>query len=140
MFYEKTHTWKFLKSFYENPKLYALVFQLKILFSFADAHAYNGLCLTERSTTSGFFVFARMLYMDDYLEHDPFVFIQHVWEEYNQTPDMIVYLETPIDVCLARIQSRKRPGEQEISREYLEKIEQAHEFYLTSVSNVSKKA
>ena len=93
----------------------------------------------ERSTASGFLDFTRMLYMEGVLEHDHYIFAERVWKEYNKMPDIIVYLETPVAVCFERLRQRDRPEElgqrscaslKGISREYLEKLEQAHEQYL----------
>lgn len=60
-YYEKLNQWKFLKDFYEKPKEYSLIFQLEILFSSAEAHACKVPHLTERSSYSGFLIFAKNL-------------------------------------------------------------------------------
>jgi len=39
----------------------------------------------------------------------------------------VVYLRAPVDVCLARTAARARPGEEAVTREYLETLHKLHE-------------
>ncbi len=46
-------------------------------------------------------------------------------------PDLFIYLVTTTDRCMARIKERNRPSEQGITREYLEKLRDQHDMYLS---------
>lgn len=49
---------------------------------------------------------------------------------YCVQPDHIIYLRTPVDVCMERIRVRGREEESQISLEYLRQIEELHDQWL----------
>lgn len=79
--------------------------------------------LVERSVESGNDVFGRQLIDQGCLsvkEHDEIVRIcknLKTWKE-----DVIIMLDTPVDVCIDRIKIRDRSGESEVSVDFLKQI------------------
>lgn len=130
VFPEKVHEWKFLKAFYEDPSAYALLFQLEVLFSFAEAHAQPGLCIVERSTATAYFVFALLLRHQGHLTADEFQLFESFWDQYNRDPDLLLYLDASADLCYERVAKRRRPGESKISQKYLQELDRFHTFFL----------
>lgn len=130
VFEEKVSSWKFLKRFYKSPSEYAFLFQLEVLFSFAEAHSCRQPHLMERSTSSGFLVFASLLRDQGTLTPEAYQLLEHIWAYYNKSPDLIIYLEKSPERCLGNIQARNRPGEESITLEYLESVESKYKEYL----------
>ena len=123
----------FLEKFYQDPKSVALPTQLYFLFQrvkqlqelrqsdmFSPCHISDYLMDKDR-------LFARVTLDDDEL---------HLYEQVYAnltldapTPDLVVYLQAPIEVLMARIRTRGRQNEAPISMEYLQKINDAYTHY-----------
>ena len=118
-----------LHLFYENPTQWALPFSLKVLLSH---HAYrippppDHIQVLERCPLSCRHVFTQLLFNDGTMP-------QHHWDLYRQfsdelgfeptSQDLIIYVDTPVDICLQRIVNRSRPGEDQLDIHYLKKLE-----------------
>ncbi|MCP3673378.1 MAG: deoxynucleoside kinase [Gammaproteobacteria bacterium] len=123
----------FLDKFYNDPKSVALPTQLYFLFQrikqlqelrqsdlFSPCRIADYLMDKDR-------LFARVTLDDDEL---------HLYEQVYAnltldapTPDLVVYLQAPVEVLYKRIKSRGRSNEQSISLEYLQKINDAYTYY-----------
>jgi deoxyguanosine kinase len=123
----------FLEKFYQDPKSVALPTQLYFLFQrvkqlqelrqadmFSPCHISDYLMDKDR-------LFARVTLDDDEL---------HLYEQVYAnltldapTPDLVVYLQAPIEVLMARIRARGRQNEAPISMEYLQQINDAYTHY-----------
>lgn len=87
----------------------------------------------ERCVETDKYIFAKMLYADGKLD-------KMEWELYNmwytfiteQIPKMNVYvwIDTEPTVCFERIKKRAREGEDDISMDYLEKLDAIHKEWL----------
>jgi len=120
----------FLERFYRNPKAGALPAQLYFLFQRAQQLA----ALRQHD------LFAPVRVADYLLEKDRlFARVTLEAEEYRlyeqvqerlaidaPVPDLVVYLQAPVDVLLARIARRGIAHEGLIERAYLEKLNQAY--------------
>ena len=123
-FVEPVDEWgDLLDLFYSSPAEWALAFSLKVLMSFRAPAAHEGNCLVERSPLACRHVFSQLLYNDGSLT-------QHEWDLFKEyfdllawTPDVIVYIETPVDLCMERIQVRGRAAEKSLDAEYLNRVE-----------------
>lgn len=118
-----------LRLFYENPTQWALPFSLQVLLSH---HPYrippppDHLQVLERCPLSCRHVFTQLLFNDGTMP-------QHHWDLYRQfsdelgfeptADDLILYIDTPVDVCLQRIVTRSRTGEEQVDIHYLKKLE-----------------
>ena len=130
-----------IQKFYGNPEKYAFAFQMMAYISrlqnlrSAIALYPNKIIITERSLFTDKFVFAKMLYDEgkiDTMEYqiyekwfDAFIDDIHVTK--------VVYVNTQPEVCESRIKVRDRNGEENITREYLDKCHTYHEAMIDSL-------
>lgn len=131
---EKAEANPFLPRFYQDAQRYALPTQLFFLFQRSRQIAD----MTQRD------MFAKPTVADFFLEKDPlFARLNLDDEEYalyhqiyahlqlkSPKPDLVIYLQTPVDELADRIQERNISYEQEIPREYIERLADAYsEFF-----------
>lgn len=131
---EKAEINPFLPRFYQDAQRYALPTQLFFLFQRSRQIAD----MTQRD------MFAKPTVADFFLEKDPlFARLNLDDEEYalyhqiythlqlkSPKPDLVIYLQTPVDELADRIQERNISYEQEIPREYIERLADAYsEFF-----------
>jgi deoxyadenosine/deoxycytidine kinase len=131
---EKAEANPFLPRFYQDAQRYALPTQL--FFLFQRANQIKDLCQRD--------MFAKPIVADFFLEKDPiFARLNLDDEEYalyhqiyqhlhiNATkPDLVIYLQTPIDALMERIEDRSVSYEQDVPREYIERLANAYsEFF-----------
>lgn len=130
MLLEKPEANPFLERFYRDPRGAALPTQLFFLFQRAEQLA----SLQQQS------LFASLRIADFLLEKDR-LFAQMNLDDaefalYGQVaarlaiappkPDLVVYLQAPVDVLVERIQKRRIASEQQIERPYLERLNAAY--------------
>ncbi|MBM3351435.1 MAG: deoxynucleoside kinase [Betaproteobacteria bacterium] len=131
---EKAEVNPFLPRFYQDAQRYALPTQLFFLFQRA----------TQIKDLSQRDMFAQPVVADFFLDKDPIFARLNLDDEeyalYHQIyqhlqlkapkPDLVIYLQTPIDALMERIEARNVSYEQEISHEYLERLSNAYsEFF-----------
>ena len=131
---EKAETNPFLPRFYQDAQRYALPTQLFFLFQRASQIAD----LTQRD------MFAKPIVADFFLEKDPIFARLNLDDEeyalYHQIyqhlqlkapkPDLVIYLQTPVDSLMERIEERNVNYELDIPREYIERLANAYsEFF-----------
>jgi deoxyguanosine kinase len=124
----------FLPRFYQDVQRYALPTQLFFLFQRAGQLGD----LTQRD------MFANATIADFFLEKDPifarlnlddeeFALYRQIYQHLHlkaSTPDLVIYLQTPVDALLERIGQRNISYEQEIPKEYLMRLSDAYsEFF-----------
>lgn len=133
---EKAESNPFLPRFYQDAQRYALPTQLFFLFQRSRQIAD----MTQRD------LFSAPTVADFFLEKDPlFARLNLDDEEYSlyhqiythlqlksPKPDLVIYLQTPIEELAERIQERNISYEQEIPLEYIERLADAYsEFFHT---------
>lgn len=120
----------FLERFYRNPRAGALPTQLYFLFQRAQ----------QLSSLKQQDLFARVRVADYLLEKDrlfarvtlddaEFSLYEQVYAKLDiqaAKPDLVVYLQAPVDVLLERIARRGIEYEQHIERAYLERLNEAY--------------
>jgi deoxyadenosine/deoxycytidine kinase len=131
---EKAEANPFLPRFYQDAQRYSLPTQLFFLFQRANQIKD----LSQRD------MFARPIVADFFLEKDPIFARLNLDDEeyalYHQIyqhlqikapkPDLVIYLQTPIDALMERIEERSVSYEQDIPREYIERLANAYsEFF-----------
>ncbi len=124
----------FLPRFYQDVQRYALPTQLFFLFQRAGQLGD----LTQRD------MFASATIADFFLEKDPifarlnlddeeFALYRQIYQHLQlkaSSPDLVIYLQTPVDALQERIAQRNINYEQEIPREYLARLAEAYsEFF-----------
>ena len=122
-----------LQKYYTYPHMYSFMFQTvifqTIIQSIEEAienHPDCDIIVCERSIKSSRNVFCKMLVEDQYMtsfEHAVYesFFTPRICELYY--PDHTIWLDVPVKICLERIISRAREGENIINVDYLQRIE-----------------
>lgn len=131
---EKAEANPFLPRFYQDAQRYGLPTQLFFLFQRANQIKD----LNQRD------MFAKPIVADFFLEKDPIFARLNLDDEeyalYHQIyqhlqikapkPDLVIYLQTPVEALMERIEERSVSYEQEIPREYIERLANAYsEFF-----------
>jgi deoxyadenosine/deoxycytidine kinase len=130
---EKAESNPFLPRFYQDARRYALPTQLFFLFQRASQIKD----LNQRD------MFAKPIVADFFLEKDPIFARLNLDDEeyalYHQIyqhlhlnapkPDLVIYLQTPLDALVERIEERNVGYEQDMPREYLERLSDAYSAY-----------
>lgn len=124
----------FLPKFYQDAPRYALPTQLFFLFQRAGQIRD----LTQRD------MFAQATIADFFLEKDPlfarlnlndeeFALYRQIYQHLQpqaSAPDLVIYLQTPVDALVERVNQRKVAYEQDLPREYLARLADAYsEFF-----------
>ena len=120
----------FLERFYEDPKTAALPTQLYFLFQRArQLEIIRQADLFRPIQIADFLIDKDRLFAEVTLSKDEFDLYQQV---YNRTaleapiPDLVIYLQSSVDILMQRIARRALPHERFIERAYLEKITEAY--------------
>jgi deoxyguanosine kinase len=120
----------FLERFYRNPRVGALPAQLYFLFQRAQQQA----ALTQQDLFGSVRVSDYLLAKDDLFAH--MILDEEEYGLYRQVherlaidapkPDLVVYLQAPVDVLLDRIARRGIAHESLIDRAYLTRLNEAY--------------
>ncbi len=90
--------------------------------------AANNVFVTERSIETDYNVFASMLRNDKCINDIEWVLYLRWYNMLKTSCSVtgIVYVDTPVDICMDRIRVRARIGEDSISKEYMESLDVFH--------------
>ena len=121
----------FLPYFYRQPERYAFPLEL---FFMTERHKQLQENLFQRDLFQEFMVadyyfIKTLLFAKVNLNEEEYRLFQRLFNILNASfpkPDLIVYLHRPIETVLTSIRSRGRAYEQEITLEYLRKIQNAY--------------
>ena len=120
----------FLARFYDDMARFALPTQLTFLFQRADQlRALGQLDLFRRPTISDFLLdkdplFARLNLTDD--EYTLYEKVYGYLKPQTPAPDLVIYLQAPVDTLVARVRQRGVDFEQSIPDEYLARLADAY--------------
>ncbi len=123
----------FLPKFYQDASRYALPTQLFFLFQRTEQVRE----LTQRdlfggATIADFFLEKDPLFARLTLNDDEFALYRQIYQHLQlqiTAPDLVIYLQTPVDALLKRVEQRNISYEQTISREYLRQLAEAYGEY-----------
>jgi len=129
-----------LELFYRDTNRWAFTFQLAAFTTRAKTWS-EVLAMTdhrnvvlERSIYCDRYVFAKNCYQSGLMKKTEWQLYCKLWDwlesNWCAEPDKIVYLRTPAEVCLERIESRGRAEETTIPMEYLRDLERLHDEWL----------
>ena len=120
----------FLPRFYSNPRAGAFPAQLYFLFQRAQQLAgLNQEDLFAPVRVCDYLLEKDRLFARITLDEAEFRLYEQVYAKLGVTapkPDLVIYLQAPVDVLLARIARRGIEYEQQIERGYLERINEAY--------------
>jgi deoxyguanosine kinase len=120
----------FLERFYRNPRAGALPAQLFFLFQrtrqLEDIRQHD---LFDTVRVADYLLDKDRLFARLTLDDEEFALYEQIYARLaidTPVPDLVIYLQAPIDVLLERIARRGIRYEQQIEREYLERLQEAY--------------
>jgi len=120
----------FLSRFYDDMTRFALPTQLTFLFQRADQlRELAQIDMFRQPTVSDFLLDKDPLFARINLTDDEYTLYEKVYKHLKpQTavPDLVIYLQAPVDTLVARVRMRGIPFEQTIPDEYLARIADAY--------------
>ena len=120
----------FLPRFYENPDANALATQLYFLLQrVRQLQALRQRDLFARTRVGDYLIDKDRIFAELTLGADELTLYNQVYEEIvgdPVRPDLVIYLQAPVDVLLARIASRAIPYEAAVDAEYLQRLNAAY--------------
>lgn len=126
----------FLPRFYQNPARYAFQAQMFFLLSrYQQQQELSQQELFNQSIVCDYLFAKDRIFASVNLEDDELVLYQQMYELIDQRvprPDLVIYLQAPTEVLQQRIKLRGRGYEREISRDYIEAINDAYNRYFFS--------
>ena len=127
---EKPSENPFLERFYKSPKRFALPTQLSFLFQrvlqLSDLKQED---LFQPGRVADFMIQKDPLFAQITLSDDEFRLYQQVYQNLNldiPEPDLVVYLQAPVEVLQQRIKKRRVKYEMDIDSSYLQKLSDAY--------------
>jgi deoxyadenosine/deoxycytidine kinase len=123
----------FLSKFYQDPARHALPTQLFFLFQRAGQVAdLAQVDMFGRATVSDFLLDKDPLFAQINLNDDEFRLYQQIYGHLRPqapTPDLVIYLQTPVDTLIERVRRRGVGFEQSISHDYLARLAESYTRY-----------
>ena len=120
---EKSEENPFLDRFYKNPKQNALSTQLFFLFQRAQQlQELRQDDMFEPVRVADFLLEKDRIFASQNLDTDEYQLYENVYDHLTldaPKPDLVIYLQAPVDVLFGRIQNRGIAYEQSIDRNYL---------------------
>lgn len=131
---ERSEENPFLDRFYHNPKQMALATQLFFLFQRTQQlQELRQDDMFEPVRVADFLMEKDRLFARQNLDTDEFHLYENVYEHLTidaPTPDLVIYLQAPVEILMQRIQIRGIPSEQLIEESYLNRLISAYtEFF-----------
>ncbi len=130
----------FLPRFYSDPKSVALPTQLYFLFQRAkQIESLRQTDMFKPVQVSDFLIEKDKLFASITLDEDELSLYKQVYDRLTldaPVPDLVIYLQAPIDTLMQRIVERGHDYERPINRNYVKKISEAYVefFYYYSTS------
>lgn len=129
---EQVEEWgELLGMFYDDPAQWALALQLRALLSFGPpAVCAAPCCVVERSPVSCRHVFAQMLFNEHKMSQAEWDVFKRYCDALGWAPDLVVYIETPPEVCYERMKRRARDSEAGVELQYIKRLDFQYETML----------
>lgn len=137
-FYESVEDNPYLEDFYNDMKKWSFHLQIYFLSKrFNDSHSIlklNESVILDRTLYEDGEIFARNLYeLGNMSERDykNYKQLYNILINYLPKPDLMIYLRSDVDFLLQRIKKRSRDFEVSISREYLLRLNNYYEEWIS---------
>jgi deoxyguanosine kinase len=133
--YERFEDNPFLPKFYENQERYSFPLELSFL---AERYNQHKEALTNRDmfaplAIADYYLSKSLIFAGVTLQRDEYNLYRQLFDIIHlhlPSPDLYVYLHSPVDRLLDNIKNRGRDYEQGISGEYLKKVQDGYFDYL----------
>lgn len=120
----------FLARYYENPRAHALSTQLYFLLQRArQIHGLRQSDLFSRVRVADYLIEKDRLFAELTLEPDELTLYEQVYSQIvgePLQPDLVIYLQAPVDVLQDRIANRGIPYEKAVDAQYLQRLVSAY--------------
>lgn len=120
----------FLPRFYQDAPRYALPTQLFFLFQRSEQiRDLSQRDMFAQATIADFFLDKDPLFARLNLDDEEFALYRQIYQHLQvkaSLPDLVIYLQTPVDALTERVSQRNISYEQEIPREYLARLADAY--------------
>ncbi len=127
---EKAEEKPFLADFYRNPQQHALSAQLFFLLQRAQqVQDFRQTDLFQHRTVADFMVDKDRLFAELTLDADELALYNQIYEHLTfdaPRPDLVIYLQAPVDALRERIANRGITYEQQIRDDYLQRLSDAY--------------
>ncbi len=127
---EKAEENPFLADFYRNPQQHALSAQLFFLLQRAQqVQDFRQTDLFQHRTVADFMVDKDRLFAELTLDADELALYNQIYEHLTfdaPRPDLVIYLQAPVDALRERIANRGITYEQQIRDDYLQRLSDAY--------------
>jgi deoxyadenosine/deoxycytidine kinase len=123
---QRVEEWSLLKPFYSDPKRYAYPLQKQVQTSYTNIVEKISKCFDKGFTflesfgLSSLYMFTKMLRDDGLLTNQEFEEIKSMVKKFK--PSLLIIVDVTVETSLKRIKGRKRPGEENITYSYLERL------------------
>lgn len=131
-----------LERFYDDMTRWSFTFQVCTFFTRVQVLAAppdTPYLVAERSIGTDRYVFAPVLHQQGAMDDLEWEVYRQFWDEISAhvpRPDAVLYLRTPADECLRRLQQRHRDEEAGVSLDYLAQLEARHDAWLLDTPGV----
>ena len=138
---EKVQENPFLSNFYTDRRKYAFQTQMFFLLSrYNQLFQYHQMDLFQHSIVADYIfpkdrIFAYMTLTDHELELYEQVYA--ILNERIVAPDLVIYLQADTDVLMKRIKRRGRGYEKNITKDYVEALNEAYEYFFFHYTETS---
>jgi deoxyadenosine/deoxycytidine kinase len=127
---EKPDENPFLASFYQNPKQYALSAQLHFLLQRAQqVQDFRQADMFRRAYIADFMVDKDRLFAQMTLDKDELALYEQIYTHLTldaPRPDLVIYLQAPVETLRQRIRQRSISYEQQIRDDYLLRLSESY--------------
>lgn len=127
---EKVEENPFIAQFYQNPTQYALSTQLSFLLQRArQVQNFRQIDLYQNAHIADFLIDKDTLFAELTLNTEELKLYHQIYQQLTidaPRPDLVIYLQAPVEVLQSRIASRDRSYEKLISHDYLSQLSDAY--------------
>jgi len=127
---EKAEENPFIVRFYQNPRQYALSTQLYFLLQRAQqVQSFRQIDLFQNSHIADFMIDKDRLFAELTLTRDELQLYQQIYQHMTidaPQPDLVIYLQAPVEVLRGRITKRGIDYEQQIKNDYLSRLSELY--------------
>lgn len=137
--YEMPDENPFLARFYQDRARYALSTQLFFLFQRANQiETLNQRDMFAKPIVADFFLEKDPLFARLNLDDEEYALYHNIYEHLQlkaTKPDLVIYLQSPIDALMRRISERNVSYEQSIPHDYIEQLADTYNTFFHSYTN-----
>jgi len=125
---------KFLPLLYSDPKRWGMTFQSEVFHWYHKLQTTilpklknEKLIVVERSAQTSFYVFCENMFDGEIISPWEYSILKRSYQQAKWNPHLTLYIQTAPEICVQRIQKRKRDGEEQIDPSLIQCLHDRHE-------------